>query len=729
MTSPSFDIRYKLAGLAFALVGAVVVSLTTFFTDRHERAAESALEAKALAYAHLLSRGAESAVAFDDKETTRELFEAAMLDPDLQSMALYGSKGALLGASGEPHVAPTVGDEAVVRRGPSMVSAVSPVISKEGPRGVLVIELSTDAITRENWQTRRAALLAGLAALAAGLVASWVIGGAIASRLRRIQRATQAVAEGNLDSPPVEDSSHDEIGRLATDFNGMAKRIRELVGRVETAAREEKTRLDCLVSERTLQLRQRNDDLKFILDNVGQGFLTVDREGKLAAERSAILETWFGPAGTDTPVWSYVSPCDPDAAQWLVVGWDALFGGDLPVELCLDQLPKEIRGKEATFGIRYQPVFEQQTVSRVVIVISDISEEIARRRAEASQKELAEVFGHVVADVASVEAFMAEGRTLVGSIGAVEERRSPLAEQKRWLHTLKGNAAFLGLSRLSAQCHTMESHLVESGDAPSPKSREVLAELWEEFRCTFEPLVGRRGDRVEVSRLDLARHVAGITEGMSRQTLAHAARSWTLEPAEQRLQRAAAQARSVARSLEKPDLTVAVEANGVRLDAEAWSPFWAAFVHVVRNAVDHGIEGPEARVARGKSTGGTLVLRAMESATETVIEVQDDGKGIDWSKLRERALAMGVTFSDDARAELLFADGLSTKDDVSEFSGRGVGLGAARAACTDMGGRVHVHTSPGAGTRISFHVPRRTTPALRLASSTRPAASERSRAS
>ena len=134
------------------------------------------------------------------------------------------------------------------------------------------------------------------------------------------------------------------------------------------------------------------------------------------------------------------------------------------------------------------------------------------------------------------------------------------------------------------------------------------------------------------------------------------------------------------------------------------------------------------RVKRDKAQGYLHSMHYWDGSVR-FFAVEDDGKGIDWSKLRERALAMGVTFSDDARAELLFADGLSTKDDVSEFSGRGVGLGAARAACTDLGGRVHVQTSPGAGTRISFHVPRRTAPALRLASSTWPAASERSRAS
>src|SRR4051794_39094818 len=102
----SFNIRHKLAGLAFALVTAVVVALTMYFSVRQATAAEWALQAKAVTFARLLSRETEPAVAFDDKQTARELLDAMALDPDLQAVALYGPQGESIGELGERTLAP-----------------------------------------------------------------------------------------------------------------------------------------------------------------------------------------------------------------------------------------------------------------------------------------------------------------------------------------------------------------------------------------------------------------------------------------------------------------------------------------------------------------------------------------------------------------------------------------------------------------------------------------------
>ena len=118
----------------------------------------------------------------------------------------------------------------------------------------------------------------------------------------------------------------------------------------------------------------------------------------------------------------------------------------------------------------------------------------------------------------------------------------------------------------------------------------------------------------------------------------------------------------------------------------------------VRNAVDHGLEPPADREAAGKPPVGTIRLRAAEADGRVVIEIRDDGRGIDWNRVAQKARLLGLPWDQpEDLVAALFADGLSTKDSVSETSGRGVGLAAVRAACRELGGDVSVTSEPGKG--------------------------------
>jgi two-component system chemotaxis sensor kinase CheA len=124
-------------------------------------------------------------------------------------------------------------------------------------------------------------------------------------------------------------------------------------------------------------------------------------------------------------------------------------------------------------------------------------------------------------------------------------------------------------------------------------------------------------------------------------------------------------------------------------------------VHAVRNAVDHGIETPEERSAAGKSMPANIYLRARVENADLVIELQDDGRGINWNKLAERAKQRGLPHhTQNELLEVLFMDGVSTRDEVSDLSGRGIGMGALRASCLALHGSVEVESQPGKGTLL-----------------------------
>jgi two-component system chemotaxis sensor kinase CheA len=173
-----------------------------------------------------------------------------------------------------------------------------------------------------------------------------------------------------------------------------------------------------------------------------------------------------------------------------------------------------------------------------------------------------------------------------------------------------------------------------------------------------------------------------------------------------RLERLGENAASLAERLGKPELKIECHGGALRLENERWSSLWSACVHLVRNAVDHGIEFPAERAARGKAGGGRLVLQATVESNELVLAFEDDGGGIDWHRLEQKALAHGLPFADEPdRLAVLFTDGLSTRDEASEISGRGIGMGAVREEVRARGGSIHVSSTVGRGTRIELRCP------------------------
>jgi chemosensory pili system protein ChpA (sensor histidine kinase/response regulator) len=135
------------------------------------------------------------------------------------------------------------------------------------------------------------------------------------------------------------------------------------------------------------------------------------------------------------------------------------------------------------------------------------------------------------------------------------------------------------------------------------------------------------------------------------------------------------------------------------------------FLHLIRNAFDHGIETPEDRIAAGKSPKGKIEIAAGYRGNQTVITVSDDGNGVDFTKLRDRALQMGLSKQDldsSSEAELLdliFEAGFSTADRVTELSGRGVGMDVVRSNLNIIGGSIRIETEAGKGTTFIMTVP------------------------
>ena len=169
--------------------------------------------------------------------------------------------------------------------------------------------------------------------------------------------------------------------------------------------------------------------------------------------------------------------------------------------------------------------------------------------------------------------------------------------------------------------------------------------------------------------------------------------------------------RDLARTLKK-EITLELEGEETDLDKNLVEALADPLVHLVRNSVDHGIEMPEERIAAGKPSMGTVKLTASQEGDHILLRIIDDGKGMDPDKLKEIAVSRGVMDADTAARmsdveafNLIFAPGFSTKTEISEVSGRGVGMDVVKTKINQLNGSVTIDSKIGVGTTLEIKVP------------------------
>ena len=167
--------------------------------------------------------------------------------------------------------------------------------------------------------------------------------------------------------------------------------------------------------------------------------------------------------------------------------------------------------------------------------------------------------------------------------------------------------------------------------------------------------------------------------------------------------------RDLQRDLNKK-IDLVIEGEDTELDKSVVEDLLDPIMHCIRNSVDHGIEAPEARTAAGKPETGTILLKASNEGNQIVIEIKDDGAGIDVEKVRKKAIDRGLIHPDKAVTEqdafnLIMQPGFSTADKISNISGRGVGLDVVKTMINNLKGTISINSAKGKGTSFIIKLP------------------------
>lgn len=249
----------------------------------------------------------------------------------------------------------------------------------------------------------------------------------------------------------------------------------------------------------------------------------------------------------------------------------------------------------------------------------------------------------------------------------------------------------------------------------------AAAESWVRVRTDrLDGLVDMIGELV-IAHSILAEHVArsGNGDSVLARHLAHAGKivrelqdlsvSIRMVPLRSTFQRMARVVRDVAHKSGKP-VTFVAEAGDTELDRSMVEILNDPLVHMIRNAVDHGIEPPEERIAKGKPPAGVVRLSAYHQGGSVVIELSDDGRGLDREKILAKARARGLVDSDRGLSDnelfnLIFEPGFTTASKVTDVSGRGVGMDVVRRHMETVRGRIDITSEPGKGTTFALRLP------------------------
>jgi two-component system chemotaxis sensor kinase CheA len=243
---------------------------------------------------------------------------------------------------------------------------------------------------------------------------------------------------------------------------------------------------------------------------------------------------------------------------------------------------------------------------------------------------------------------------------------------------------------------------IQAGKPLKTVKKELLARFGGlgSFYTQYESGLKETVSHLKASAQSLARITSELQEGVMKIRMV---------PISQIFSRFPRLVRDLSKSLKK-QVTLSIQGENTELDKSVIEDLLDPLIHCVRNSIDHGLEDPETRQRAGKDPGGTVVLRASNEGNMVVIEIADDGRGIDLASVRKKAVKDGRIHEHKILSEieaynLIFEPGFSTSTSVTDVSGRGVGLDVVKKQIEKLSGTVSVWSEPGKGSRFTIKLP------------------------
>ncbi len=484
--------------------------------------------------------------------------------------------------------------------------------------------------------------------------------------------------------------------------------------------------LEAKVEERTQKLKHANDDLvqqntfitnqkkeiSDIMNNIHQGIITIAPNLIINKEFSSFMKVLFPQAkiaGQKISTFLYQEGNEDDASV-LDEALETIFSDPSLWDMVEELLPKEINIGNREITLSWVPIIIGEKVLKFLLIFTDVTEERELQREISSQKEENDQKVEILLKLLKypkdvLNKFVSGATKNLNKMNIMLQKPSwssseNLKELFRILHTLKGAANQMGLQRMANECHLLEDQLgldineqkflrdVESLDKQykiifnfyektTNSSPEIESSKKDKYKTTFVQSLLKVNEQQELLRKFM--HLEGESVDSIRENMADLVDKTST-------------------SLGK-DIRFEFESETFFLDKKSIGDLNDALSHIVRNAIDHGIDQT-----------GDLKIKFENNKYHLLIQIIDNGKGIDIEKLTEKIISNKIktesklnNLAAEEIIQYVFHSGLSTRDNVSDISGRGVGLDAVKNIIeNDLNGKVYVTSLPNKGT--IFHI-------------------------
>ncbi len=477
-------------------------------------------------------------------------------------------------------------------------------------------------------------------------------------------------------------------------------------------------------------ITSRTAAIKDLMDNTGQGFLSFNNDYIIHNEYSKACLTFFNKPIENLNVLELIFPDGKEETKQL---FDLVFTRTANMSLIYDILPKEIFLEDRAIAVNYIWIEAQDhTQDKFLCILTDITKENKLKELLKSDEERNQLVLKVALDREGFIQFLHNINKLLERIFVIYDlpfEDIDAGELFRHYHTIKGGAASYSLKVVSAEAHAIESDLAEYRENNRKFSNETIENLKERTQKLNEILLNRLDDlsdvisseelqttvikyyKVPENKVAALESILDHTNDIKKTDLLKAINSLRKQPVGPILKKFGSDAEQLAMQLGK-QVNVELEGSDVEISHDRLNGLFSVLIHLVRNSVDHGIETTDIRSMLGKSETGTLIIKALKENEWLKFLITDDGGGIDDEAVRNIAISKGVITSEQAEkmhknelVKLIFEPGFSTKEQVSDISGRGVGMDAVNTVVEELEGSIEITTELDQGTTFEIRIP------------------------
>lgn len=545
-------------------------------------------------------------------------------------------------------------------------------------------------------------------------VTVYTIARIILGSINQVSTSLNEIAKGSADfSKKITVGSGDEIGRLAMSFNALME-----------------------------NLRIKTNDLMSMMQNMHTGLFTITQDETIHREYSAFIEDIFETQDVAGQNYNALlfnhSSLGSDALNQVSAAVTSLLGADemmydfnqhlLVKEFTITLVASGQQAHEKILELDWDPIINDGIITKLMVTVRDVTELRSMQAAAEEQKRELEMIGQILRITPTkFSQFSENALHLLDQNEAIIQRQSDkdlavVATLFANMHTIKGNARTYQLAFITDVVHEAES--VYDRLRKEPETIWNPHQLLDDLQQVRESLLRYR--KVQSEKLAFDESKSGVPQNgiviqkSTYQTLLKTCEALTQDnhasspvalvnlvrgldaiPFPLVLDGLLTSLPEVANQLGKPAPTIAIDDQALAIYGAHSSMIINVFSHLLKNALDHGLEMPEERLAKGKTEQGAVNIAAEYQNEQATLTLSDDGRGLNLKRLllkisEQPTLLNGATLTAQTVAESIFLSGMSTADQVTDISGRGVGMDAVKKYLNAVGCDIRIVLSPDA---------------------------------